>query len=53
MMDRQRDISSVLWTLRRDGHTAQCSVRLLHGIEMRWEWNGELYFSRVFKTEAE
>jgi hypothetical protein len=41
-----------LWTLTTDRHTAEARVRALDGIglELRFEWNGDLRSSQVFKT---
>jgi hypothetical protein len=40
-----------LWTLRKGDHTAEARVRAIDGIglELRFEWNGDLRASQVFK----
>jgi hypothetical protein len=44
-----------LWTLRRNGRIAQADVREIEGvgIELRYTWDGELMFSRVFRDGAD
>jgi hypothetical protein len=44
-----------LWTLRRKGRTAQAIVREIVGVgvELRYEWDGELMFSRVFRDGSD
>jgi hypothetical protein len=44
-----------LWTLRKGKHTAEARVRALDsiGLELRYEWNGDLRASQVFKAWAE
>ncbi len=41
-----------LWQLSKDGHSAAALVRPIEGIgvELRFEWDGELRVSQVFKT---
>ena len=41
-----------LWTLRKGDHTAEARVRAIDGIglELRYEWNGDLRSSQVFKA---
>jgi hypothetical protein len=41
-----------LWRLTKGGHTAEARVRAIDGIglELRYEWNGELRASQVFKA---
>jgi hypothetical protein len=40
-----------LWQLVKDGHVAEARVRPIDGIgvELRFEWNGELAISQVFR----
>ena len=43
-----------LWTLRRRGAEITALARLLPGgLELRFEFNGQFYFSRLFSTEDE
>jgi hypothetical protein len=41
-----------LWRLTKDGHSAEARVRPIEGIglELRYEWNGDLRASQVFKS---
>lgn len=41
-----------LWRLSKEGHTAIALVRPIDGVgvELRFEWDGELRVSQVFKT---
>ena len=41
-----------LWRLVKDGHVAEARVRPIEGVgvELRYEWNGELRVSQVFKA---
>lgn len=45
-------IGQPLWQLSKDGHTAAALVRPIDGvgIELRFEWDGELRVSPVFKA---
>ena len=45
-------IGRELWRLTKDGHTAEARVRAIDGIglELRYEWNGDLRSSQVFKA---
>ena len=45
-------IGEPLWTLRKEGHVAEARVRAIHsiGLELRYEWNGDLRSSEVFKS---
>jgi hypothetical protein len=40
-----------MWRLAKHGHVAEARVRPIDGIgvELRFEWNGELRVSQVFK----
>ena len=44
-----------LWRLVKDGHVAEARVRPIEGVgvELRYEWNGELRVSQMFKTWEE
>ena len=44
-----------LWRLVKAGHVAEARVRPIDsvGVELRYEWNGELRVSQVFKTWEE
>jgi len=41
-----------LWRLVKEGHVAEARVRPIEGVgvELRYEWNGELRVSRIFKA---
>ena len=41
-----------LWRLVKEGHVAEARVRPIEGVgvELRYEWNGELRVSRILKT---
>ena len=41
-----------LWRLVQDSHTAEARVRPIEGIgvELRYDWNGELRVSQMFKS---
>ena len=43
-----------LWHLMKDGHVAEARVQPIEGIgvELRYEWNGELRVSQMFKAWA-
>jgi hypothetical protein len=43
-----------LWRLTKGGHTAEARVRAIDGIglELRYEWDGDLRASQVFKAWA-
>jgi hypothetical protein len=44
-----------LWRLVKEGHVAEARVRPIDGIgvELRYEWNGELRVSQMFKSWEE
>ena len=44
-----------LWRLVKDGHTAEAKVRPTDGIgvELRFEWDGEVAISQMFRVWAE
>ena len=44
-----------LWRLVKAGHVAEARVRPIDGVglELRYEWNGELRVSQVFMTWEE
>ena len=44
-----------LWRLVKAGHVAEARVRPIEGIgvELRYEWNGDLRVSQMFKTWEE
>ena len=44
-----------LWRLVKDGHVAEARVRPIAaiGVELRFEWNGDLHVSQVFKAWEE
>jgi hypothetical protein len=44
-----------LWRLTKSGHVAEARVRPIDGIglELRFEWNGDLRVSQVFRSWAE
>lgn len=48
-------VTSLLWSLTKSGHRAEARVRTVDGVgvELRYEWNGELRESRVFRTREE
>jgi len=41
-----------LWRLVKDGHVAEAKMRPIDGVgvELRYEWNGDLRVSQVFKS---
>jgi hypothetical protein len=45
-------IGQPLWQLSKDGHAAAALVRPIDGVglELRFEWDGKLRASQVFKT---
>lgn len=47
--------TTLLWSLTKSGHRAEARVRTIAGVgvELRYEWNGELRESRVFKRREE
>jgi hypothetical protein len=48
------DGSTTLWTLHRHGHTVRADVgQHPLGLELRFFWNGDLYFSRVFREDGD
>ena len=44
-----------LWRLIKEGHVAEARVRPIEGVgvELRFEWNGDLGVSQVFRAWAE
>ena len=50
-----REIGTALWRLLKDSYTAEACVRAFEGIgvELRYEWNGELRVSKMFKAWEE
>jgi len=44
-----------LWRLVKDGHVAEAKVRPIQGggVELRYEWNGELRVSQIFEAWKE
>jgi hypothetical protein len=41
-----------LWRLVKEGHTAEARVRPVEhvGVELRYEWDGDLRVSQMFRT---
>lgn len=44
-----------LWVLTKNGHTATARVKAIDGVglELRYEWDGDLRASQVFKSWEE
>jgi hypothetical protein len=50
-----RHLTQPLWRLVKGGHVAEALVRPIDGIgvELRYEWNGDLRVSQMFKSWEE